>query len=124
MQEERDSFSSHFISGGMVDTFRHQHPGVVAYTYVSHRCAWGAGAASGTSTRGWLPIPTSHTGVRGGQGQLLAPAPGGGGLYLLLTQVCVGGRGSFRHQHPGVVAYTYFSHSTQVCVGGRGGDMD
>ena len=46
MQEERDSFSSHFISGGMVDTFRHQHPGVVAYTYFSHStqvCVGGRG---------------------------------------------------------------------------------
>jgi exodeoxyribonuclease-3 len=31
--EERESFEEHFTSKGLVDTFRKQHPNVVAYTF-------------------------------------------------------------------------------------------
>ncbi len=36
-QEERDSFTANFVDKGYVDAFRHQHPGVVAYTYWNYR---------------------------------------------------------------------------------------
>lgn len=35
--EERQSFESNFLLRGFVDTFRKQHPGVVAYTYWGYR---------------------------------------------------------------------------------------
>ncbi len=36
-QEERQSFTERYTDAGFVDAFRAQHPGVVAYTYFSHR---------------------------------------------------------------------------------------
>ncbi|KAK9816723.1 hypothetical protein WJX72_004249 [[Myrmecia] bisecta] len=36
-QEERDSFTANLIDKGLVDAFRHQHPGVTAYTYWNYR---------------------------------------------------------------------------------------
>lgn len=36
-EEERQSFTACYTEAGMVDAFREQHPGVVAYTYFSHR---------------------------------------------------------------------------------------
>lgn len=35
--EERASFAAQFLSNGLVDTFRAQHPGVLGYTYYSFR---------------------------------------------------------------------------------------
>lgn len=35
--EERQSFSTNFLSRGFVDTFRKQHPDVVGYTYWGYR---------------------------------------------------------------------------------------
>lgn len=35
--EERESFQKNFLSKGFTDTFRRQHPGVVAYTYWGYR---------------------------------------------------------------------------------------
>lgn len=37
VQEERQSFTACYTEAGMVDAFREQHPGIVAYTYFSHR---------------------------------------------------------------------------------------
>ena len=36
-QEERQSFTEQYIDAGFRDAFREQHPGVVGYTYFSHR---------------------------------------------------------------------------------------
>lgn len=36
-QEERQSFTEQYIDAGFSDAFREQHPGVVGYTYFSHR---------------------------------------------------------------------------------------
>jgi len=35
--EERESFETNFLSKGFVDTFRKQHPSVVAYSYWGYR---------------------------------------------------------------------------------------
>ena len=35
--EERDSFTSVILGGGLTDCFRRQHPGVVAYSYYGYR---------------------------------------------------------------------------------------
>jgi hypothetical protein len=35
--EERESFGTNFLSKGFVDTFRKQHPNVVAYSYWGYR---------------------------------------------------------------------------------------
>jgi len=35
--EERKSFAANFLSRGLVDTFRRQHPGVIGYTYWGYR---------------------------------------------------------------------------------------
>jgi exodeoxyribonuclease III len=35
--EERESFEANFLSKGFVDTFRKQHPNVVAYSYWGYR---------------------------------------------------------------------------------------
>lgn len=45
--EERQSFESNFLSRGFVDTFRRQHPGVVAYTY------WGYRHGGRKTNKGW-----------------------------------------------------------------------
>ncbi|EHA8590428.1 DNA-(apurinic or apyrimidinic site) lyase, chloroplastic [Cocos nucifera] len=45
--EERQSFESNFLLRGFVDTFRKQHPGVVAYTY------WGYRHGGRKSNKGW-----------------------------------------------------------------------
>jgi hypothetical protein len=37
VQEERQSFTEQYTDAGFRDAFREQHPGVVAYTYFSHR---------------------------------------------------------------------------------------
>jgi exonuclease III len=36
-QEERQSFTEQYTDAGFKDAFREQHPGVVGYTYFSHR---------------------------------------------------------------------------------------
>lgn len=36
-KEERKSFEANFLSKGFVDTFRKQHPDVVAYSYWGYR---------------------------------------------------------------------------------------
>jgi hypothetical protein len=36
-QEERQSFTEQYTDAGFRDAFREQHPGVVGYTYFSHR---------------------------------------------------------------------------------------
>jgi len=45
--EERASFSACYTDNGFVDTFREQHPGIVAYSYWSQR------AKMRESNRGW-----------------------------------------------------------------------
>ncbi|XP_059646242.1 DNA-(apurinic or apyrimidinic site) endonuclease, chloroplastic isoform X2 [Cornus florida] len=45
--EERRSFGTNFLSRGLVDTFRKQHPGVVGYTY------WGFRHGGRKSNKGW-----------------------------------------------------------------------
>ncbi|PKU78843.1 DNA-(apurinic or apyrimidinic site) lyase, chloroplastic isoform X1 [Dendrobium catenatum] len=45
--EERESFQKNFLSRGFVDTFRRQHPGVVAYTY------WGYRHGGRKTNKGW-----------------------------------------------------------------------
>eukprot|EP01026_Neomeris_dumetosa_P041553 TRINITY_DN3444_c0_g1_i2.p1 TRINITY_DN3444_c0_g1~~TRINITY_DN3444_c0_g1_i2.p1 ORF type:complete len:395 (+),score=62.28 TRINITY_DN3444_c0_g1_i2:132-1316(+) len=35
--EERESFQQVYLDNGFVDTFRHQHPGIVAYSYWGYR---------------------------------------------------------------------------------------
>ncbi|KAM7530035.1 hypothetical protein LguiB_033445 [Lonicera macranthoides] len=45
--EERQSFETNFLNKGFVDTFRRQHPGVVAYTY------WGFRHGGRKNNRGW-----------------------------------------------------------------------
>ncbi|XP_020241645.1 DNA-(apurinic or apyrimidinic site) lyase, chloroplastic isoform X2 [Asparagus officinalis] len=45
--EERESFERNFLSRGFVDTFRKQHPGVVAYTY------WGYRHGGRKTNKGW-----------------------------------------------------------------------
>ncbi len=35
--EERDSFTTIILGGGLTDCFRRQHPGVVAYSYYGYR---------------------------------------------------------------------------------------
>ncbi|XP_073099079.1 DNA-(apurinic or apyrimidinic site) endonuclease, chloroplastic isoform X3 [Elaeis guineensis] len=45
--EERQSFESNFLLRGFVDTFRKQHPGVVAYTY------WGYRHGGRKTNKGW-----------------------------------------------------------------------
>ncbi|KAG9444983.1 hypothetical protein H6P81_016323 [Aristolochia fimbriata] len=45
--EERESFGVNFLSNGFVDTFRHQHPGVVGYTY------WGYRHGARATNKGW-----------------------------------------------------------------------
>lgn len=46
-KEERESFQKNFLSKGFVDTFRRQHPGVVAYTY------WGYRHGGRKTNKGW-----------------------------------------------------------------------
>ncbi|XVF41339.1 hypothetical protein PTKIN_Ptkin01aG0272200 [Pterospermum kingtungense] len=45
--EERQSFGTNFLSKGLVDTFRKQHPGVVGYTY------WGYRHGGRKTNKGW-----------------------------------------------------------------------
>ncbi|KAL2923458.1 DNA-(apurinic or apyrimidinic site) lyase chloroplastic [Bienertia sinuspersici] len=45
--EERESFEKNFLSEGLVDTFRKQHPNVVGYTY------WGYRHGGRKTNRGW-----------------------------------------------------------------------
>ncbi|KAL3694527.1 hypothetical protein R1sor_008178 [Riccia sorocarpa] len=45
--EERESFKDNFLNKGFVDTFRHQHPNVVAYTF------WGYRFGSRGKNNGW-----------------------------------------------------------------------
>ncbi|KAL3682044.1 hypothetical protein R1sor_000066 [Riccia sorocarpa] len=45
--EERESFKTNFLNKGFVDTFRHQHPNVVGYTY------WGYRTAARPKNNGW-----------------------------------------------------------------------
>ncbi|XP_027366347.1 DNA-(apurinic or apyrimidinic site) lyase, chloroplastic isoform X2 [Abrus precatorius] len=45
--EERKSFATNFLSRGLVDTFRRQHPGVIGYTY------WGYRHGGRKTNRGW-----------------------------------------------------------------------
>ncbi|XP_021891020.1 DNA-(apurinic or apyrimidinic site) lyase, chloroplastic isoform X2 [Carica papaya] len=45
--EERQSFSTNFLSRGFVDTFRKQHPDVVGYTY------WGYRHGGRKTNKGW-----------------------------------------------------------------------
>ncbi|CAO2166719.1 unnamed protein product [Urochloa humidicola] len=45
--EERESFEANFLSKGFVDTFRKQHPNVVAYSY------WGYRFNGRKSNKGW-----------------------------------------------------------------------
>ncbi|KAG0470188.1 hypothetical protein HPP92_016888 [Vanilla planifolia] len=45
--EERESFQKNFLSRGFVDTFRRQHPDVVAYTY------WGYRHGGRRTNKGW-----------------------------------------------------------------------
>lgn len=46
-EEERQSFGSNFLSKGLVDTFRKQHPNVVGYTY------WGYRHGGRKTNKGW-----------------------------------------------------------------------
>ncbi|KAH7654908.1 exodeoxyribonuclease III protein [Dioscorea alata] len=46
-EEERKSFGDNFLSRGLVDTFRKQHPNVVGYTY------WGYRHGGRKTNRGW-----------------------------------------------------------------------
>ncbi|PKA58873.1 Apurinic endonuclease-redox protein [Apostasia shenzhenica] len=45
--EERESFQKNFLARGFVDTFRKQHPGVVAYSY------WGYRHGGRRTNKGW-----------------------------------------------------------------------
>uniref|UniRef100_J3L4Y5 DNA-(apurinic or apyrimidinic site) endonuclease n=1 Tax=Oryza brachyantha TaxID=4533 RepID=J3L4Y5_ORYBR len=45
--EERESFGTNFLSKGFIDTFRNQHPDVVAYSY------WGYRHNARKSNKGW-----------------------------------------------------------------------
>ncbi|KAL2610839.1 hypothetical protein R1flu_022531 [Riccia fluitans] len=45
--EERESFKTNFLNRGFVDTFRHQHPNVVGYTY------WGYRSGARPKNSGW-----------------------------------------------------------------------
>ncbi|XVE95869.1 hypothetical protein REPUB_Repub02eG0171500 [Reevesia pubescens] len=45
--EERQSFGTNFLSRGLIDTFRKQHPGVVGYTY------WGYRHGGRKTNKGW-----------------------------------------------------------------------
>lgn len=45
--EERESFQKNFLSRGFVDTFRRQHPDIVAYTY------WGYRHGGRKTNKGW-----------------------------------------------------------------------
>ena len=50
-QEERESFTSVVLGGGLTDAFRRQHPEVVAYTYFGYRMNMRCGMLYGHPSR-------------------------------------------------------------------------